>query len=72
MPNFMNFALQMLRNNPRFNNNPRSQQIVNAIQNQDMNAAQQIAQQICQERGMSIDDARNMTTQGMQQFSNFN
>ena len=72
MPNFMDFALNMLKNNPRVANDPRSQQIVNAIQNKDMNAAQQIANEICQERGMSIDDARNMTTQGMQQFSNFN
>lgn len=71
MPNFMNFALNMLKNNPRLANDSRSQQIINAIQTQDMNAAQQIATQICQERGMSIDDARNMTDQGMQQFPNF-
>ena len=71
MPNFMDFALNMIRNNPRIANNSRSQQIVNAIQTKDFNAAQQIATQICQERGMSINDAYNMTNQGMQNFSSF-
>lgn len=72
MPNFLNFAMSMLRNNPRIANNPQSQQIVNAIQNKDMDAAQQLAQQICQQQGISIDQAREMTTQSMQQFPNFN
>lgn len=70
MPNFMDFAFNMLKNNPRVANDPRSQQIISAIQNKDYNAAQQLANDICKERGMSVEDARQFTEQGMQQFPN--
>lgn len=72
MPNFMNFALNMLKNNPRFSNDPMSQQIVSAIQNQDMNAAKKVADQICQQRGISVADAHRMTEEGLNQFNMFN
>lgn len=72
MPNFMNFALNMLKNNPRVSNNPMSQQIISAIQNQDMNEATKIANQICQERGISIEEAHRITQEGMNSFTNFN
>lgn len=71
MIDFKGFALNMLKNTPIAANNPMSQQIISAIQNQDYNAAQEIANRICQERGMSIDEAQKMTEQGMQQFPNF-
>lgn len=71
MPSFMDFALNMLKNNPRVSNNPMSQQIISAIQNQDMAAAQQIANQICQQRGISVEEAQRMTQEGMNSFTNF-
>lgn len=68
MPNFMNFALNMIRNNPNLSSNPRAQRIISAIQNQDMNAAQEIANEICKENNWSVNQAQQMTQQGMQQF----
>lgn len=51
------FALQMLMNNPNVANNPQMQAWINAIQNNDAQAGQQIADNICQSYGMTREDA---------------
>lgn len=73
MFNFRNFALNMIGKNPNIaQNNPYAQQIISAIQTGDMNAAQQVASQICKDNKMSIGDAQRFTEQGVQQFPGFN
>lgn len=72
MTNFMNFALNMLKNNPRIPQDPTSQQILSAIQNQDLEAAKKVANEICQQRGISVADAQRMTEQSMNSFGGFN
>ena len=51
------FAMQMLMNNPNVANNPQMQAWINAIQNGDNTAGQQIADNICKSYGISREDA---------------
>lgn len=53
----MNFAMNILRNNPNVANNPRNQELLNVLQNGDAQRGKEIAENLCNSYGMSKDDA---------------
>lgn len=60
----MNWALQMIQNNPNNQNNPNAQKMIQAIQNNDQQTGEQIAQNILDAYGITRD-------QGVQMAMNF-
>lgn len=53
----MNFAMQMIQNNPAVANNPRAREAIMAIQSGDAARGSQIAQNLCQTYGVTPDQA---------------
>lgn len=56
------FARQAL-NSGRFNNNPMYRNALEAVANNDMNAMQEIANNVCKEHNVSVEDARQKYNQ---------
>lgn len=63
MNNLRDFALSMIANSGIDTNNPQAKMIIEAIQNNDAKAGEQLANQLLQEKGMdkgqAIRDARS-------------
>lgn len=53
----MQFAAKMLQSNPQAANSPMGQQLVQILQTGDVNAGQQLANNICQTYGVSQQEA---------------
>jgi hypothetical protein len=60
----MQFAANMIRNNPNIANNPRNKDLVNVILNGDSARGEQIATNLCNTYGVSKED-------GIQQAKQF-
>lgn len=56
MPNYQEFALRLIEQNPQLANNPRSADLINIIRNNDEKRGIQVAQNILQEYGISAQD----------------
>ena len=50
-------ALSIISNNPSFANNPRAQEYISIIKNNDSQRGNEIAQNLCATYGMSVDQA---------------
>lgn len=59
MPNIMNFAMNVISQNPQIANNPNAQAMINVIMSGDSQKGRQIAHNICQSYGISEQDALN-------------
>lgn len=57
MPSMMDFAMQMIKNNPNVANNPRAQEMIAIIQNGDAAKGQELAQNLCATYGDTPDQA---------------
>lgn len=53
----LNFAMQLLQNNPQLAQNPNSQAMIQALQTGDAQAGQMIARNLCQTYGVSPEQA---------------
>lgn len=62
MFNPMNFAMNMIAQNPQFKNNPMTQNMIQIIQNGDNQKGQQFAENLCKSYGVSKEEAMNMAT----------
>lgn len=60
----MNWALQMIQNNPNIQNNQNAQKMIQAIQSNDQQTGEQIAQNILDAQGLTRE-------QGIQMAQNF-
>lgn len=65
MSNFnpMQFALNMIRQNPQIANNPRAQEMIKVIQNGDSARGQQLAENLCKTYGVTKEQAMNEAMQ---------
>lgn len=54
---FLNFAMNMIRQNPNIVNNPNSQSMLNVIQSGDNEKGEQIARNLCNTYGISPEQA---------------
>lgn len=65
MNNFnpMQFALNMIRQNPQIANNPRAQDMINVIQSGDSVRGQQLAENLCKTYGVTKEQAINEAMQ---------
>lgn len=50
-------ALSIISNNPSFANNPRAQEYISIIKNNDSKRGNEIAQNLCATYGMPVDQA---------------
>lgn len=50
-------ALSIISNNPSFSNNPRAQEYISIIKNNDSQRGNEIAQNLCATYGMPVDQA---------------
>ena len=59
MPNVnpMQFAMNMLQNNPQIMNNPQAQGLMQVIQSGDAAKGQQMAENLCKTYGVTPDQA---------------
>lgn len=57
MFNPINFAMQMIQNNPNIANNPQAQHMLEVIQSGNAEEGQKIANNLLQTYGVSKDDA---------------
>lgn len=59
MPNVnpMQFAMNMLQNNPQIMNNPQAQGLMQVIQSGDAAKGQQMAENLCKTYGVTHDQA---------------
>lgn len=64
--NELQFAQQLIRNNPNIANNPRNQAMVNAIMNNDAEAGIKIANNLLQTYETNQSDGVNMAMQFFQ------
>ena len=55
--NMMQFALDMIQNNPALQNNPNAREMINVIRSGDAERGQQIARNICDTYGIKPKDA---------------
>lgn len=55
--NMMQFALDMIQNNPALQNNPNAREMINVIRSGDVERGQQIARNICDTYGIKPEDA---------------
>lgn len=53
----MQFALDMIQNNPALQNNPNAREMINVICSGDAERGQQIARNICDTYGIKPEDA---------------
>lgn len=59
-PNLRNFALQKLKTLPNLKNNPMAQNAISAIENNDNEKGEEIANNLCESYGVSKDEAMAM------------
>lgn len=65
MPNSpLEFALQMIQNNPQVANNPQAQHYIEVLKSGNEEEGRKIAENICKSHGMTLE-------QGIQQVANF-
>lgn len=57
MPDIKQFALNMLKNNPNFQNNPLAENCIQALETGDNQKGEDIANNLCQTYGISKEDA---------------
>lgn len=57
MINPMNFAMQMLQNNPNIANNPNAQSMINVLQNGSDKEREQLAKNLCSSYGVTPEEA---------------
>lgn len=57
MPNLLEFALGMVRKNPNVVNNPQAQSYIDTIQSGDKQKIEQLARNLCQTYGVSVEEA---------------
>ena len=62
--NPMQFAMQMLQNNPNIANNPNAQNMINVLQNGSDQEREELARNLCQSYGVTPEQA-------VQQAKNF-
>lgn len=55
--NIRDMALSIISNNPSFVNNPRAQEYISIIKNNDAQRGNEVAQNLCATYGMSADQA---------------
>lgn len=53
----VDFAMKMIRSNPRVANNPRAQDMISVIQNGDSERGEKIAENLCQTYGVTKEQA---------------
>lgn len=56
-PNLMQFAMNMLKQNPNVARNPQAQAMLQVLQSGDAQKGQQIAQNLCQTYGITPEEA---------------
>lgn len=56
--NPMQMMLNQMMSNPRIKNNPMAQNAIQMYQNGDIQGLQNMAENICKERGMTTDEAK--------------
>lgn len=61
-PNLMQFAMNMLKQNPNVARNPQAQAMVQVLQSGDAQKGQQIAQNLCQTYGITPEEAVKQAT----------
>lgn len=61
-PNLMQFAMNMLKQNPNVSRNPQAQTMLQVLQSGDAQKGQQIAQNLCQTYGITPEEAVNQAT----------
>lgn len=59
MPNIYDFAMNMIRNNPKIKNNPLAQQYIGVIESQDEAEGVKIANNILNSYGLTKEQAMN-------------
>lgn len=57
MPNLEQFAMTLLKKNPNIANSPQGKQFMQILQNGDVAAGQQMAQNFCQAYGDTPEEA---------------
>lgn len=60
--NMMQFAMNMLKQNPNIGNNPQTQAMLQVLQSGDAQKGQQIAQNLCQTYGITPEEAVKQAT----------
>ena len=55
--NIRDMALSIISNNPSFSNNPRAQEYISIIKNNDAQRGNEVAQNLCATYGMPVDQA---------------
>lgn len=63
MPSPMDFAMNMIRNNPQFRNNPQAQEWLQVIQSGDQARGEEIANNLLQSMGMTKEQAMQQASQ---------
>ncbi len=64
------FAMSILKSNPKFNSNPMAQQLIKCIQNNDTEAGEALANNILKTYGISKEDGIQQASQGLKQMFN--
>lgn len=54
--NPLQLAAQMMQKNPNLANNPEAQRMLSVLQNGSQEEQKQLAQEICQARGISLEE----------------
>ena len=57
MLNIMNFAMEIILQNPQIANNPNAREMINVIQSGDFKRGQQIAQNLCKSNNITPEEA---------------
>lgn len=70
-PSLKDFALQMLRSNPNFENNPMAQNAIQAIENGDNKTGEEIANNLLDSYGMTKEEGIAQATQWAKNFPMF-
>ena len=60
---YKTFALMLLQRQPQIANSPMGQQFIKILQTGNVQAGQQMAQNICQAYGVTLDQALGMAKQ---------
>lgn len=57
LANFQQIGMMILQNNPKIMNSPQGQQFLKILQSGDVQAGQQMAQNLCQSYGITPEQA---------------
>ena len=66
-PNLMQFAMNMIKQNPNIARNPQAQAMLQVLQSGDAQKGQQIAQNLCQTYGITPEQAAMINTLNLAQ-----